>query len=330
MKESPKISMIIPVYNAEDFIERAYSFINRQTVKLPLEIIFVDNNSVDSSLQILNKIAATDSRVKVFQESKQGVAPARNKGFKESTGSFVHFFDVDDELFEEGLKALSDVLIADDSIAAAFGKMYKTDKTLSEINVKDLEQTGDLVIKQPPYWGLKWLNDLSSVVGSATFLYRREVFEELGLYDERLKWNEDTAIDIGLGMDYKIAYVDKYIYLYIKHGESWTDGLKKKMNRAFLQWSRYILTHIPYAINNPHQKEFHNIVRKNVFHLMGKMIYTTPTLKARKALLKNTQNEILPWILPTSILLYMKLLVYWPNESLSKFYHYYYLNSMMK
>lgn len=330
MKNDSKISIIIPVYNANKFIEKAYKGIQRQSVKLPLEIVFVDNNSIDNSYEILQSIAAKDSRVKVFQENKQGVAPARNRGFKESNGDFIHFFDADDELFENALEDLSSLLLENPSIGAAFGKMLKTTKSLAETNVSELSQTGKITIYEPPFLGLKWLKDLSSVVGSATFLYRREVFMELGLYDERLKWNEDTALDIGLGMDYNIGFIDNFIYLYIKHGESFTDGLKKKTNRAFLKWNRLVITHIAYAVKNPQQTEYDKILRKEVYSSIGKMIFHTKGFNERKNLLINCRNEILPWTIPTFLLAYLKFLTYLPLLIVSKFYHYYLLPKYLK
>ena len=99
-----KVSVVIPVYNAEDFIEESLDCILNQTLD-DLEVICVDDGSEDSSLDILNQIASRDSRVKVFHQQNQGGGAARNNALKHVTGEYLYFMDADDRVelnaFEE-------------------------------------------------------------------------------------------------------------------------------------------------------------------------------------------------------------------------------------
>ena len=99
--ERPKVSVIIPVYNAENYLEDCLDSILKQTLK-EIEIICVNDGSSDNSLQILNGYAKEDSRLKVISQENQGAGSARNNGLKYAKGLFVIFLDCDD-IFEHNM-----------------------------------------------------------------------------------------------------------------------------------------------------------------------------------------------------------------------------------
>lgn len=92
---SPEISIIIGVYNVENYVSRCLESLINQTFK-DIEIICINDGSNDKSLDILNNYAVKDSRIKVFSQKNKGVASARNKGLAEAKGKYVLFFDADD------------------------------------------------------------------------------------------------------------------------------------------------------------------------------------------------------------------------------------------
>lgn len=96
-KELDKISVIVPIYNAEKYLDRCLSSIIGQTYK-NLEIICVDDGSTDNSLAICNKYSLLDNRVKVVNKSNGGVTSARKAGMKIASGEWVGFVDSDDWL----------------------------------------------------------------------------------------------------------------------------------------------------------------------------------------------------------------------------------------
>lgn len=101
----PKISVIIPVYNAAAYIEQCIRSIMNQTMQ-EIEIIAVNDGSTDDSAVLLNRLAETDSRLKVFQRTNQGVSATRNFGLQKATGEFVSFCDADDFMEPRMLAAL--------------------------------------------------------------------------------------------------------------------------------------------------------------------------------------------------------------------------------
>lgn len=105
--DKPLISVIVPIYNAEHFLEKCVHSICEQTYK-NLEIILVDDGSKDKSLEICNNLALNDKRIKVIHKINNGAAAARNTGLKQASGDYIAFVDSDDYIdlimYEEMIK----------------------------------------------------------------------------------------------------------------------------------------------------------------------------------------------------------------------------------
>jgi teichuronic acid biosynthesis glycosyltransferase TuaG len=90
------ISIIVPVYNAQDFIEKTIEFVQAQTYE-NWELILVDDGSTDKSIEIINNKSQIDNRVRLIrQDVNGGAAKARNRGIDESRGRYICFLDSDD------------------------------------------------------------------------------------------------------------------------------------------------------------------------------------------------------------------------------------------
>jgi len=95
------VSVIMPVYNAEKYLDSAVNSVLSQTYK-DFELICVDDGSTDRSLQILNNLARNDNRIAVIHQANNGICAARNAGLKRANGEYVAFIDCDD-LYMENL-----------------------------------------------------------------------------------------------------------------------------------------------------------------------------------------------------------------------------------
>lgn len=103
------ISIIIPVYNAEKYINRCIKSIVNQSYK-ELEIVIVNDGSTDNSLHICEILAMQDYRIKVISQDNGGVSKARNTGLRLAKGEYVMFLDSDDYMLPEMCKTMLDVL----------------------------------------------------------------------------------------------------------------------------------------------------------------------------------------------------------------------------
>lgn len=93
--KKPLVSVIIPIFNAEEYLKQTIESITSQTLT-NIEIILVDNSSTDNSLIICKQFAAKDKRIVIVNELKSGVCSARNSGIRKASGEFIAFVDHDD------------------------------------------------------------------------------------------------------------------------------------------------------------------------------------------------------------------------------------------
>ena len=108
------ISVIVPVYNVEQYLEKCVNSIINQTYK-NLEIILVDDESTDSSGELCDKLAGKDDRIIVIHKKNGGVSDARNYGIEKAKGNYIGFVDSDDFIDEEMYEKLYEVLIKEDA-----------------------------------------------------------------------------------------------------------------------------------------------------------------------------------------------------------------------
>ena len=91
----PLISVIVPVYNVQDYVERCVRSLMKQTYQ-NLEIILINDGSTDSSLVICEKLKAEDVRIKLVSQANQGIGSVRNLGLSMAQGAYLAFVDSDD------------------------------------------------------------------------------------------------------------------------------------------------------------------------------------------------------------------------------------------
>lgn len=108
-----QLSIVIPVFNREKLLTHTLESIRNQTYR-PLEIILVDNNSMDNSLAVCesfkNKYHASDFKIEVASETKKGANAARNKGLQMVTSEYVLFYDSDDEMYPHKMQKIAETI----------------------------------------------------------------------------------------------------------------------------------------------------------------------------------------------------------------------------
>lgn len=110
MKGQPLISIIVPVFNLEKYIDRCVKSILRQSYP-NIELILVDDGSTDSSAKICKKYCECDPRVQLFRTGNKGVSSARNLGIARAAGVYIAFIDGDDTVEENYIEILYRCLI---------------------------------------------------------------------------------------------------------------------------------------------------------------------------------------------------------------------------
>ena len=104
-----KISVVIPVYNVEKYLEQCLDSVIAQSFE-DIEVICVNDGSTDSSLEILKRYADNDSRIKIISQKNKGAGAARNVGIENAAGEYVYFMDSDDYLNSDAFERLNGFL----------------------------------------------------------------------------------------------------------------------------------------------------------------------------------------------------------------------------
>lgn len=130
--DNKKISIIVPIYNVEEFLDRCIESLVNQTYK-NLEIILVDDESPDNSPAICDKWAALDSRIVVIHKKNEGVAVARNTGLSKATGDYIGFVDGDDYCFKNMYEHLMHNAIENDA-DISMCDYYESDTQVDDVD----------------------------------------------------------------------------------------------------------------------------------------------------------------------------------------------------
>ena len=134
--ENIKVSVVIPVYNADNYLRQALDSIVSQTLR-EIEIISVDDGSTDHSLAILKEYQSADNRIRIITQNNAGPSIARNKGLARARGEYVIFLDADDFYEPTLLESLYGVASRDSlDIAIARYDLYNNKKGIFEPSVK--------------------------------------------------------------------------------------------------------------------------------------------------------------------------------------------------
>jgi glycosyltransferase involved in cell wall biosynthesis/2-polyprenyl-3-methyl-5-hydroxy-6-metoxy-1,4-benzoquinol methylase len=183
---APGISVIVPAYNAEAYLERSVGSVLGQTHQ-DLEVLVVDDGSTDGSVRILTSF--DDPRLRIVSQQNRGVAAARNRGLQAARGRLISFLDADDAWMPDKLEREVDVLDRHPEVAGVLSAMLVCDDALRPLHPW-FPPTED---------HLRCLILLDSMVGiSQAALLRKEVLDALGGFDEALSTSADWDLLVRL------------------------------------------------------------------------------------------------------------------------------------
>ena len=227
---TPLISVIVPVYRVEKYLERCVKSILSQTYK-NLEVILVDDGSPDQCPAICDACAEKDARVKVIHQENKGLSGARNAGIDAASGEYLAFVDSDDYVSPHFIEELYQLL---QDTGCAIGQCR-----FSYVKGDGLVEEGDSAFCI--YRGESLMEQLYGPEEKATCfvvawnkLYRAELFKETGIrYPEgRIHEDEATTYRLFHGAK-KLAFLDRVLYgYYTENGGSITSVFSAKR----LQW----------------------------------------------------------------------------------------------
>ena len=236
------LSVIIPVYNTEQYVERCINSICNQSYQ-NLEIIVIDDGSSDSSLLICQKIAEKDPRIRIITKENSGVSETRNVGLDYATGEYVTFVDSDDYIdvktYEECLNSIGDC----DALFYGFRESYEEAKQFKNVSPSFI---GTADIDTALY---ECFLPLGYHVSVCNKVFKMEYTEKIR-FDSDLKIGEDELWLIRVVKQMKkIAMINDPLYTYIQRtgstmnseyviDDKWRSALEAK-KRVISELSEY-------------------------------------------------------------------------------------------
>ncbi len=204
-----KISVIVPVYNVENYLKKCIDSILNQTLE-DIEIILVNDGSTDSCKEICDEYARKDNRIKVIHKPNEGLSMARNAGIREARGQYIGFVDSDDYIAWDMYEMLYQNIItynADISICGLYN-CYK-EKSIPQYD-------GDEFLVMNNEEALKTaLEGIKFSVNAVNKLYKKELFDNIEFPKGKLSEDAFTIPKI-LSISSKIVFdsVPKYYYMH--------------------------------------------------------------------------------------------------------------------
>ena len=231
---NPKVSIIVPIYNAEKTLHRCVNSILNQDY-IDFELLLIDDGSKDSSGAICDEYAAKDARVRVIHKENSGVSASRNLALNEAKGEYLQFLDADDWITPNATRLLveSAVLNGCDMVISDFyrviGERLSHKGSIDEDGVLTREEFANLMMENPAdfYYGVLWNK-----------LYSRAIIEKNQLrMDPKISWCEDFMFNLEYIRHCENIFVLQVpIYYYVKtkgslvsQGMSLTKTIKTKM-----------------------------------------------------------------------------------------------------
>lgn len=204
-----KVSVIVPVYNAEKYLNQCISSIANQTMK-DIEIIAINDGSTDNSLNVLDELSQRyKGKLKIYTKENGGAGSARNIGIENASGEFIKFVDADDYLKVDILEKMYNIAkeynvsLVRGNYQTVLGPIKMEDKcSFSDIKgsqIVDLRKNKDYIVTETPGVGNKLIS--RDLIGNLRF-------------PEKTKWEDLAVMPVVIATTEKIFHMDESVYNY--------------------------------------------------------------------------------------------------------------------
>jgi glycosyltransferase involved in cell wall biosynthesis len=296
----PFFSVIIPLYNKENFIENTLKSVLNQNFT-DFELIVVNDGSTDKSEEKL--LSFKDDRIQYFYKENEGVSIARNYGIEKAESSYITFIDADDYWYPEFLgEIFKNIKLFPEQKVFTTAIEVETSKNIFPAQYS-IQKTGDFELVNYFKSSVK-----ESVIWTSSAVFHKSIFAEIGNFDPKIKSGQDTDLWIRIGLVYPVLFSWKILARYVYDENS----LSK--NEAFLSSKLNFSKFTEQEKTNPDLKYFLDLNRFSLA-IKSKLISNKELFKyyyngidLKKMIFKKRFLLILPsYILRFLILIKLKL-----------------------
>lgn len=293
MNQEKLVSVIVPVYNADMYLEKCIKSILDQSYR-NIEIILVNDGSTDSSEHICLEFSKADHRAIYIKQNNRGPSAARNNGLNIAKGEFIQFIDADDYLTPNSVEVMVQAMENSDFVVAGYYNLFNnaveekviiSSKLIGEYHKDDfLPRWGELVAEEMFHY--TWNK-----------LYKSEFIKDYIKFDENIKISEDMIFNI----DYirsikKIKIINVPIYYHILYNQ---DSITKRYHSGLFEMRRkthkyvqdYLMTNDVY--NNFNYEIVNKLYAKRIISLIIQLVSknTYMSIKSKRSLLDNIISD---------------------------------------
>ena len=223
---SPRVSVVIPAYNASQTLKATVKSVFDQTFQ-DFEIIIVDDGSTkDNTLELARSIAREDARVQVISQANGGVSSARNAGIEVAVGEYVALLDADDLWVAHKLERQLEIFESDETVTAMQSGAYFVNNNLEIVSVRRCFESKDVLLETLLFQNLP--NAMS------TTIIKRGVFEKIGYFDVDLPILEDWEFMIRLARFCNLKTLAEPLSLYRVHPNNRSKDLAIHIKPGYL------------------------------------------------------------------------------------------------
>lgn len=215
----PKVSIIVPAYNAEMYFSECLDSLLRQTMK-NVEFIILNDGSTDATGVIADQYALQDERIRVIHQDNSGLSASRNRGMDLAVGEYILFLDSDDWIADDTLERLLATALPGqaDIVMGNVLYCYETGDRINQFNTMPVEMKNKVLSGKECFCALIKHQALAPMV--VTYLYRRQWLQEKQLRFESVLHEDELWTPVALCNAGKMIMIDFDFYFYRQHASS--------------------------------------------------------------------------------------------------------------
>lgn len=289
-----KYSIIVPIYNAEKYLEKCINSLINQTYK-NIEIILVNDGSTDSSLSICDKYDKNNSNVRLYDIENQGVSSARNFGISKVTGDYVLFVDSDDYLEKNAIEIINENISDRDidlikflEYKERYGKIIRSNICMNEGIIYSNDYNKELFKN---IFQTYCFSKVTNLVIKKSLLENKAFNKDIG-------YGEDFIFCLDLISSSKnILILKKYLYYYLVNDDSITNSkniekLVSNLNNSIFVYNELHKYRLKWSLDeNGYEEMIAERFFKELNHCLNKMILYMSFSDLKKILLNIKNNE---------------------------------------
>jgi glycosyltransferase involved in cell wall biosynthesis len=299
MSKQPFLSVVIPLYNKENYIESTIKSVLNQSFQ-NFEIVVVNDGSTDNSVNVVKKL--NDPRVRLYSNKNHGLSYTRNFGIKKSIGKYIALLDADDLWRSDYLDCIS-----------YFIKSYKNEFVFATNNYTWFhKKTPNLKVPPKSAYNSKLIKDYFSyrknLFSYSSIVFHKSVFDKIGYFNENVNHGEEEEFSIKCLLHYNLVYTSDKKVFYLRNVKNQLTAPNQKRIRVLPNYGYYLENN-----SNKYLKKYIDFIHYKLV-LLYKMEQNQKLVKfyKKKISVSNLSGiQKIKYHLPTQAFYYIKSVQIW-------------------